>query len=379
MQYMSEAAKWHLYRARRMEKQGSQVIRNLRCEGRRRSFYWVFTILAVQLSIAFYIEQLSWGYILLFSGTIGSYLAWGLHCALHEISHGSAYTTGVPWRRATLLRLSAMTYPDVSLYAYYRWQHMSHHSQLAGNSVDEAKLAERIDADVLAVQNFYAVKIADDVRSTTWVEAAFRGRYYRPLLGMIPLWEFCINTLAFIRHAVTWPNPILWPKSYKGRNINRLFRARRSIAGQLLLVFLFQASILTLSGFGAFSYLLLSFLFIKGLLFHPYILFWLTEHKTTQHQNFCQPTTSIYHWTADWLFWGMNHHVEHHDFPQVAARHLKILNKVFSEQYGTLFKFTSLVEVYKIIFYADKPWIYGCQCASNKIPLTRDPNTVRCT
>lgn len=361
MQNTSEAARWHIYRAKSMKELHSQTIRALEQKGNHRSFAWIIILIVTQIFLAVYAGSLSWILIWPLSATIGAYIAWGLHCALHEISHGTEYISGVPWKRAILLKLSAITYPDVSLYAYYRWQHMAHHGQLAGNSVDEAKLAERIDADVLAIRNFYAVKMTKEGTSTAWSKGVFQKKLYKYLLGFIPMGEFFLNTLVFVQHALTWRNPAIWPEKYADRNISRLLRARKSIVQQIFGVCLVQGIVICLGGFGAFLYLWLSFLFIKGLMFHPYILFWLTEHKTTQHETYCQPTTSIYHWSTSWLFWNMNHHVEHHDFPRIAGRNLNVLSQACPHQYTSLFRFTSLGDAYRSLFRSEEVWVYGCQ------------------
>lgn len=118
-------------------------------------------------------------------------------------------------------------------------------------------------------------------------------------------------------------------------------------------------SLYCIAGVNSICYLLFSFLFIKGFLFHPYVLFWLTEHKTTRHRTFTQPTTSMYHWLSNIVFWGMNHHVEHHDFPGIPSLRLIGLRKQYAEHYQPLFAFGSILDAYRAFLAAPKLWPYA--------------------
>lgn len=205
MQQEHTASRWHKNRARSIHKIHAESIKRY-----HRRLPWSLPLMLVLISAQFFIAALcatlNLGYVLLLSAIVGAFIAWGLHHYLHEISHhllpGS---TSVSWR-SLLMHIGAMTFPDLSLFAYYRWQHMSHHNKLGESDIDEVLLAELVDADVLAVSRYYS---HNEGSASDTVGAKLIG--YKLFLMFNPLLEWVENTLVFLRHIVLIPHTFLCP------------------------------------------------------------------------------------------------------------------------------------------------------------------------
>lgn len=380
MQTISPAAKWHLNRAKKMLKRHSHLLKNYQNKRSFTYFLMIPLLFVVQTGIAVSCQNLGFFTVLLLSATIGSYIAWGCHHLLHELTHKTVLYSQYRFMQHILMKLCTLTYPDLSLFSYYRWHHMPHHSKLAGNSTQEVLLAQRVDADVLAVGEYYAVKRNKNALPTAKNNHKFKASPYKLMIGLTALTEFFINWGVFLRHMALIFHTWLKPSAYPGRDVEQLLKARISIFIHFIFIACFLGGLFVLTNAHSLLYLLMSFLFIKGFLFHPYILFWLTEHKTTQHQNFCQPTTSIYHWITDIIFWNLNYHVEHHDFPSVSGKYLKKIHRTCAKDYNELFSFSSLMDAYGQFFKTNEAWVYGCQSLKSmpeQVPFEkRDGKTI---
>ncbi|MEM7156245.1 MAG: fatty acid desaturase [Myxococcota bacterium] len=355
----ADAARWHRTRARTMATEHRSFIRALHVR-RRSSLVTIFVLTAAQLTMAAICGRLPIEWVLLSSATIGAFLGWGSHNFLHDVTHRSVALTGNPLVQAFLMRLCMLPHPDLSLYLYYRWHHIAHHKNLARDSVQEVMFGHDRDADALAISSFYRVKATPDGRPRSRTPGLFRSSPAKVLVGVFPLVDFLITNLLFIRHGLFFLIETLGSK--RGVSSTR-HRARGSALRHLLMVTCVQAVFWSLFGWKAPLFLLLSFLFVKGFLLHPYILFWVTIHKTTHHGDQCQPTTSTYGGSTNFIFWGLTNHVEHHDFPGVPSPDLPRLRERFPKHYDSLFSFTSMWDAYRGFLASDEAWVYGCQDA----------------
>ncbi len=365
---ISEASQWHVNRARQMRKRQPELFAQFQRKQSRSYTFLIVLLFSLQLVLAYSCQFLSWVAVVALSATVGAFFAWGLHSLTHELTHNTVYLSKNKAIRQLLYKLCTLTYPDLSLFVYYRWQHMPHHSRLGGNPWTEAYLGDNTDVDVMAVSHFYKVKHTPGSQPSVKFPGLFKRGLRKLSIGLFALPEYVFNTLGFLRHIVLIPHTIRKPEEYTHRNRERLLQARISLLFHLCLVVGFFSFLTRVAGFHAFLYLLLSFLFIKGFLFHPYILFWITEHKTTEHEDYCQPTTSVYHWFTGILFWHLNYHVEHHDFPSIPGKHLPVIHQACREEYDSLFHFASIPDAYRQFFDADEAWNYGCQ-----LPDTTEP------
>lgn len=353
----ADAAAWHRRRARTIASSDRAFIRGLHTR-RMSSLLAIVGLVLAQLTIASVCARLALGWVVVLSATVGAFCAWGLHSFMHDVTHRSVALTDKPRVQAVLLRLCALTYPDLALYLYYRWHHLAHHRQLGHHGVQEVVFGHDHDVDVLAVSAYYRARRTHDSRPSSATPALFRSTPAKLLVGLLPLVDYILTSLLFTRHGLSF----LATRLRSGANLTpRRLHAKRSALVHLLVVIGFQAGIWALFGWQAFVYLLLSLLFVKGLAFHPYLLFWLTIHKTTHHPDQCQPTTSTYGPLTTRLFWGLSNHVEHHDFPGVPSPDLAKLRLRFPDDYERLFAFASLADAYRQFFAADTAWVYGCQ------------------
>lgn len=356
--HASTAASWHLARARAITKEDSALVKGLHNQ-RVSSLLAIGGLLAAQLGLAAWCATLGPWAILALSATVGAFFAWGLQNFLHDVTHKSVALTRHRWVQALLQRLCAITFPDLGLYLYYRWHHHAHHRRLAADGLRELEFGRGGDQDAYAVSSLYQVKEHADSEPQPSVSGVVGWGPPKVLVGLVPLWDYLVSNgmLVFFAAQGLVGSLVRWPA---GLTADRV-RARRSALLHLLLVVAFQAATWRWLGPGAVLYFWLSYLFVKGFLFHPYLLFWVTIHKTTHHADQCQPTTSTYSGLADVLFWGLNNHVEHHDFPGIPSPDLPKLRARFGDHYDSLFSFASISGAYREFFARDTAWVYGCQ------------------
>jgi len=146
--------------------------------------------------------------------------------------------------------------------------------------------------------------------------------------------------------------------------------ARRKLLGYLLHAAMMYALLYTLAtciDVRCVVYLFASRLFFCGWLGHPLLAFWCTVHRS--HRNSadgdaaasCQPTSSIY--GPVMAFFSMNecYHVEHHDFPTIAASRLPELHRIAREYYAPLPHSLGWLSTLRDYFVNRHDFVYSCQ------------------
>lgn len=249
--------------------------------------------------------------------TLGTWGVMARFVFLHELSHGLVLRS----RRASRLLMRLLDLPCLHIgnYYYYRWGHLAHHRSLGRGSLVEARTLRRIDPEVLFHQDTFRLRRstgADPTPPAGWSLHPWRNaarislRHARTVL-LMTLTLPATLVLGAVRSSQ--PPALCW-----------------DLRIQSGLVLLQIAALWWLAGWPALLFLGLSqVLFYCPL--HPYYAFFATTHDA--HRS-GQPTRSLY--GRRWMnlyFLNINHHCEHHDFPEVPWLRLPALHRHAADGY----------------------------------------------
>jgi sphingolipid delta-4 desaturase len=255
---------------------------------------YIFSIVALQVALAFFLQNAAWWLILLAGWTVGALASHLTFCLYHECTHHLVFP-----RKAEnhLLGLFANLPLLVPSYASFSVYHLKHH-QYQGDY--------ELDADM----------------ATAW-EARLIGH---SMAGKI-LWELffpffqAFRTIRFSRNSRI-PFVTGWLVA--------------NIAAQVL----FVAALLAFWKPGAFLYLLASLFFALG--FHPVGARWIAEHFVLQGAQ----ETYSYYGPMNRIAVNIGYHNEHHDFPFVPWNRLPALKAMAPEVYDALNSHRSWLRVW---------------------------------
>ena len=266
---------------------------------------------------------LSWWVIVLLAYGPGAWCAMARFAFLHETVH----TTSLGKRKSTrhwLLRLGDMPALTVTNYLYYRWGHLEHHRRLGADSFDQLDESEEgIDLDLL-----FQVDTMNVVREAGAPPTPPSGWRRSPIVNaaQVSLRQAFNNVvdIAFLPVMVIIGGPFMRKRGAAFHRDTRL---------QSLWVLAQIAVIGWFLGYQALLYMLLAQLFFYFPL-HPYYAFVSATHGARDADGGAQPTASIDagRWFTVATF-ALNHHVEHHDFPNVPWHRLPKLRKLAPEFY----------------------------------------------
>eukprot|EP00854_Cymbomonas_tetramitiformis_P025139 gene25139-30675_t len=119
---------------------------------------------------------------------------------------------------------------------------------------------------------------------------------------------------------------------------------------------------------------LLSLSFLHGWLFcfltkaydelavHPFAAYFLITHMSVFGEDSCQPTMSTYGSSLiSAVYFNVNYHVEHHDFPRVPWVHLPKITAIADKWYSDLKSETFLSAYLRLLRPGSgDTWVYGC-------------------
>jgi len=250
--------------------------------------YTTVFLVIVQLTIALFINQLSWFPFLLVTYIVGATIASALLLAIHEITHNLAFKSK---RNNNILALIA-NLPIVAPYAMsFKIYHAMHHW-------DQGK--DGIDVDIPTV-----------------VEAnTFRG-----IVGKLFWFQNQIFAYAF---RPIFVKPI---KLEKWQLYN--------IGFQLVAMAIF----LPFAGWSGLLFLLLSIFFAGSI--HPTAGHFISEHYVFEEGQ----ETYSYYGPLNNITFNVGYHNEHHDFPTIPGSRLPKLKKLAPEYYDNLHSYNSWVGV----------------------------------
>jgi sphingolipid 4-desaturase/C4-monooxygenase len=251
------------------------------------SALWVVILVTGQLSLAVWSAGRSVWVLLALSVTVGAAVSHALGVLIHEASHNLIFKGS--WKNKALAILANLPHGAPAAIEF-RHQHMLHHRYLG----DVAEPGGR------------------DTQAPTHKEIA--------VVGHSALRKFL--SFTFGRFV------------YKARPANVVPRDAWHV-GNIVLCVLGDAALVATTGFRPLAFLLVSSLVAFG----PHVLGArrVAEHLTIRRG---QPTNS-YYGPLNHVSFDVGYHVEHHDFPAVAWRHMRTLRATAREHYDGLATVTS--------------------------------------
>jgi sphingolipid delta-4 desaturase len=247
----------------------------------------VFLVLA-QLTVAYFIGELSWFPFLLVTYFVGATIAHALFLAIHEITHDLAFKSKVNNNRLALFANIPILLPYAISFKIY---HGMHHWEQGKEGVDT------------------------DIPTET------EAKLFKGFLGK----------LVWFLHQIVF---------YAFRPI---FVKKIKVTKWQVYNFIFQvialSIIIPLIGWSGTLFLLLSLLFAGGL--HPTSGHFISEHYVF-HEG--QETYS-YYGPLNKITFNVGYHNEHHDFPTIPGSRLPKLKKMAPEFYDNLHSYDSWVKV----------------------------------
>lgn len=330
-------------------------------------FVSIVPLVLVQLAAAFLSQYLPVLAIVFLAATFGTYIFWGLHEALHEISHSNYRFSSTQNQKLLLLKLASIPILGNGYYDYYRWHHLNHHknqgSQYRNHKLSDDDLMNKSDFDIEVFRDYFAIKSDAESPPRYKPDWVFRNRLLRLLyVGII------IPPYHLIEDAVIYPIVALYEKGTI--IVNRILKRKdqKPYTNRLVNSFLIHVShswatfVLIYFTMGPLSilYLLLSQIFIQGFLFHPFLVFWVSVHGSPEDtpDSECFPTYSFGGKVASFFFRNGNYHLEHHDFPGLPVHQMHQLREIAPEFYP---KTLSTYQLFKIFVTTKKRWVYSCQ------------------
>ena len=301
--------------------------------------------------------------IALLAATFGAFVRMRTFNFMHEICHRTfAPKMSGFWRTTALMLLEKPCF--VTMFPYYKWYHLSHHSELGAQSLDEAqslaKTFGKADGDLLNVYGIYAYRKSNDSfelansQNTVFRRIFYFGFLQQFLGSAVYCWRMIANNPLFESFRLMR----LWKKL----DANLRQQARIAILDRTLWL-LSTVAVGIFFGWKGLAFLVLSHLFYRGIFFHPCLSFWLAVHKSHESKDGgqCQPTTSVYGPVMTLFCGGVNYHTEHHDYASIPVGRLKTLKQMAPDFYETVPYYTGAFHVYKHLFQSvGEEWVYGC-------------------
>ncbi len=245
-------------------------------------------LVALQLLLAYYIDNFSIWILIIVSYFIGSTATHALFLAIHEITHNLAFRKQVYNNWFALFANIPIVFPYSMSFKTY---HTMHHRQQGKDGMD---------VDI----------------PTTAETRIFKGTF-----GKL-IWE--VNQIFFYALRPMFVYPI---KLKKWHYINIIFQV------------IAMAVFLPFAGWGGLFYLLLSSFFAGGL--NPVSGHFIAEHYVFREGQ----ETYSYYGPLNYLMFNVGYHNEHHDFPSIPGSRLPELKKIAPEYYDTLYSHKSYVQV----------------------------------
>lgn len=369
---------WHKNRRREILQNHKEIKKLIGYD--QRSLYAIILLIFLQYFFTYVASNLGYISIFFLAMTAGGCLKIWNFTLSHEICHKLVHPklNGI-WGDVLLMFMQnpAASY---NYYVYYKYFHISHHTQLGLQSVEEVykkslKL-EKADGDILIPYPVYTVRKKNDDQHLTgsyWFSNSIKRFFYfgfiNPVAALLTI-SF-VNLLYLLKPLYSIAR-ILIAKRFmvKTSDISDIgldIFIQRSISYFILLL------IFLVLGWNSIFYIFLSDLFGLGFLFHPTALITRAGFHTSRIDGkACQPTISTYSGYLSILTGGLNHHVEHHDFPSIPGFKLYLLKKIAPEYYRNIPHFKGILAFYRdLIGEAGKNRVYGCQGTFSFPPNTK--------
>jgi sphingolipid delta-4 desaturase len=246
------------------------------------SAVWVIVLVALQIALAVSVARRPLWVLATMSLTVGAVIAHALGVLIHEASHNLVFRRG--WRNKALAILANLSHGAPAAIEF-RHQHLLHHKYLGEAADPEGR----------------------DTQAPTRREVDVVGHAALPKLLSFTFGRFL----------------------YKSRPANAVPHDQWVYANIVACV-LTDAFIVAVTGFRPLMYLLLSALVAFGP--HVFGARRVAEHLTVRRG---QPTNS-YYGPLNRVSFDVGYHVEHHDFPAVPWRRMRLLRATARESYDRL-------------------------------------------
>lgn len=252
----------------------------------------------------------------------------------HETCHGNINSYfQKPQRRDILLGIISFDFFHAWIYLYCKHGHIAHHVQLGRGSQEDTPDGDLLKKSLVPVWSLAARR--NEFQNVT----GFIPRDLISRVSWYPIYHTCAEIAKNVKEAFVL---IVYVRS-----VYSLWCVLNLIAPLLFGLY---------AGPLAFAFCEL----VSNSPLHPKFAFLQSVHASTFESGVCQPTMSNYggmFW--DWLHYYGNHHVEHHDFPNIPCWRLPILKKRASSYYTSIHSFSGYFDVVSRLVTQDQ-WIYSC-------------------
>lgn len=244
----------------------------------------VALVASIQLIMAYYVQNWSWGWLIVASWAISGTLNKNIFLAMHEIGHFLAFKK--PFHNKLLMLLTNIPV-GVPVATKFREYHHEHHTFMG---VDE-----------------------DDVDLPTKLEGKWVRGFFPKLAYM-----FCYILVYAIRPLFIRPKPV---------QIEDIINWAVVLGSDCCILYFW--------GFKSLAYLLLGSFFAGSI--HPLAGHMLAEHYELEKGQ----ETYSYYGPLNLLAYNVGLHTEHHDFPNIPQTRLHKLREIAPEYYNHLFHHSS--------------------------------------
>lgn len=324
---------------------------------------YILAIMALNLFCVIVSTRMDIVPLVILAATVGAFCRIQVFNQMHELCHNLVHPKLQGNLKTILMMLNQ--YPAMGTYfPYYRWFHLSHHAKLGLQSVEDAKKMAKsfgkVDGDILNTPQLFSIQrlTVDRTLTTPRWRALLLSRiiFYGLVAPVVrTLTGFILPTLLLVPDLI---------KSLRGWSTYKPEMRRsviEAVVDRLLLIFSVFA-VTWFLGWKGLLFVFLSAIFHRGFLFHPFLAFWVSVHKSHTTELGCQPTSTVYGRIWSKVCGGLNFHVEHHDFPSVPVRQLKHLKNIAPKFYLGIPHFSGPMHVMRdLIFRGQDKWVYGCQ------------------
>ena len=275
------------------------------------SFFLILFVVALQISISFFIKDYPWWSALIAAYLIGAFANHSLFVLIHECAHNLIF-------KKRIFNILAGIFADlpnvVPSSVSFRAYHLKHHSYQGDYNLD-ADLASRWEAKFIG-NSFFG--------------KAFWLLFFPVFQALRP------PRLKEIKFASAWTF-VNW-----------------------VAVFGFDVLIIMTFGWTAVLYFIFSFTFSIGL--HPLGARWIQEHYLTS------PPQETYSYYGPLNIFALNvgYHNEHHDFPSISWNKLPELKKEAPEYYNNLVYHKSWVKLWLKFLFDPKLSLFSRMVRSNR-------------
>lgn len=250
------------------------------------TFLYILGVVGLQLSIAYFMKDLAWYWILLTAYCVGAFANHALFVLIHECSHNMVFKN----RTANILAAILCDFPNAfPSSAGFRKYHLKHHA-FQGHY--------EIDADI----------------PSKWEAKMIGNSFFGKAIWLLFFPIFQLTRPSRLKQ-VSFQNKWIW------------FNILPVLAVDVAIVYFW--------GPWSLVYLMASFFFSVGL--HPLGGRWVQEHYLVNPDQ----ETYSYYGPLNILAFNVGYHNEHHDFAFVPWNNLPKIKAIAPEYYDTLDSHTS--------------------------------------